>query len=142
MTGAEVRALNVFFDVDGTLLTYDDRLRPHVHAVFQRLQADGHRIYIWSGTGLRHAVVEENGLADYVSGVFPKPLADFQEQLRAYTPIDPDFVVDDHPQIVEALGGFQIEPALTYTVDDPNDREMWRAYDAIRAHAERPPAGR
>ena len=135
------RPLNIFFDVDDTLLTWyypgplhGSILRPHVHDVFQQLKDDGHEIYIWSGVGLRHYELKEHGLLHFVTDVYVKPLEDFQESLRKYTPIDPDFVIDDYPEIVEALGGHMIR---TLSFPQDNDHEMWRAYDAIAAYVRR-----
>ena len=133
---ATPRALNVFFDVDGTLIDYVGLLRPHVHDVFAAIHADGHAIYVWSGRGIRRSVVDGNGLQRYVRGLFAKPLEDFRAQLPQFTPVIPDFVVDDHAEIVAALGGI--------VVDEPSpwrqpDREMWRAYEALCVYAQTVP---
>src|SRR6266511_378097 len=56
--------MNIFFDVDDTLVTWDFRLRPHVRDVFEALRDDGHRIYIWSGRGKRWDVVLRYQLTD------------------------------------------------------------------------------
>ena len=134
------RPLNIFFDVDDTLISWESRLRPHVHAVFQQLKEDGHVIYVWSGVGLRHDVVERNELAPYVSGVYRKPLYDFRARLREFTPVDPDFVVDDYPEIVEELGGVQVRPPVAVGAM-AHDEEMWRVYEAFAAHVRAlPPA--
>jgi hypothetical protein len=127
------RALNIFFDVDFTLITWDYRLRPHVREVFARLKEDGHAIYIWSGMGERWEVVQDFGLGDYVSGCFSKPLYDHIARLEALgVTVRPDFVVDDHEEPVTVFGGEQIEPASA-PLDD--DTEMLRIYEAIRAYA-------
>lgn len=125
-------ALNVFFDVDGTLITWDNRLRPHVHDVFQRLRDDGHRIYIWSGYGVRQEVVDRHDLQQYISGLYGKPLYDFRARLHVFTPVVPDFVIDDYPEIVEELGGVQIKH-LAHAI--ASDREMWRVYEAVQQYA-------
>ncbi|HEY3059716.1 MAG TPA: HAD hydrolase family protein [Chloroflexota bacterium] len=41
--------MNIFFDVDETILGYDGSLRPLVRETFKVLVDEGHRIYIWSG---------------------------------------------------------------------------------------------
>ena len=56
------RALNVFFDVDGTLITWDNKMGPFVREVFQQIKDDGHDIYIWSGVGIRREVVDRHDL--------------------------------------------------------------------------------
>ena len=42
----------------------------------------------------------------------------------------PDYVVDDHEQIVRAFGGTLVQPAAA---PFEGDREMWRAYDEFCA---------
>ena len=54
--------MQLFFDVDYTLIAYNGSLRPLVHKVFGDLKSDGHDIYIWSGMGLRNKEVEELSL--------------------------------------------------------------------------------
>ena len=43
--------MNIFFDVDYTILGLDNSLRPETKEVFQRLVDEGHLVYIWSGRG-------------------------------------------------------------------------------------------
>jgi hypothetical protein len=103
-------ALNIFFDVDGTILGDDGTLRPHTHSVFERLVSSGHAIYIWSGAGLRTAEIRAAGLERWVSGVYRKPLFEFIAGLTENRiPIRPDFVVDDYPVIVEHFGGLRVK---------------------------------
>ena len=64
------RCLNVFFDVDGTLITWDNKIRPFVREVFQQIKDDGHDIYIWSGIGFRQEVVNRHELQPWISGLF------------------------------------------------------------------------
>ncbi len=126
--------LNVFFDVDGTLITWDNKLRPHVHDVFQQIKDDGHDIYIWSGIGIRQEVVDRHDLQPFISGLYRKPLYDFRRRLAEFTPVVPDFIIDDYPEIVSDLGGMQIRaPVWPMT----HDREMWRAYDELVKHVQR-----
>ena len=123
------RPLDIFFDVDGTLISWSFKLRPHVHDVFARLVEDRHRIHIWSGIGLRDDIVKKYALDQYISGLYVKPIEDFRERLHRYTPIVPDFVVDDDHEIVAVLGGIQVQ-----NPEDVSgaDREMWRVYEAIQ----------
>ena len=46
------RQLNVFFDVDNTLIMWDGVVRNHIREVFEALKENGHEIYIWSGVGI------------------------------------------------------------------------------------------
>ena len=45
----ETKKLNVFFDVDNTLIMWNGKLRNHTREVFEALREEGHTIYIWSG---------------------------------------------------------------------------------------------
>ncbi|MDA1240805.1 MAG: HAD hydrolase family protein, partial [Chloroflexi bacterium] len=47
------RSLNVFFDVDNTLIMWNGSLRNHAEHVFKSLKEAGHTIYVWSGVGIR-----------------------------------------------------------------------------------------
>ena len=38
--------MNIFFDVDNTIITWDVKLRPGVEEIFTRLREDGHTIYL------------------------------------------------------------------------------------------------
>ncbi len=66
--------MNIFFDVDNTIITWDVKLRPGVHEVFTRLREDGHTIYLWSGMGPRWEVVKRFDLHEHVADCFWKPL--------------------------------------------------------------------
>lgn len=128
------RSLNVFFDVDYTLISFFGTLRPHVREVFQSLSEDGHRVYIWSGVGLRHEVVRRFDLAPFVRGVYLKPLERYREMLpHLGVDVVPDFVVDDHAEVVRAFGGMHIRP---YDYPSASDAEMLRAYALIREAAD------
>jgi FMN phosphatase YigB (HAD superfamily) len=125
--------MNIFFDVDETILGYDGSLRPLVHQTFQALVDEGHRIYIWSGvrTGamVRSEVVEPHGLAAFVTDCYQKPRFDYREQWRRTgIEVQPDFCVDDYPEIVEEFGGVLIKP---YPRERP-DTELERVYAAIK----------
>jgi hypothetical protein len=103
--------VNVFFDVDYTILGEDGSLRPHTVDVFTALHGLGHATYIWSGVGDRTSDVKRIRLDALVQGVHLKPLSDFEAGLRRLgIPVIPDFVVDDHPDVVEYFGGFCIKP--------------------------------
>ena len=126
--------MNLFFDIDYTLVSMQGFLRPHVHEVFAQLKKDGHTIYVWSGMGVRWNVVEAHGLVPYVSGVHSKPIHDYhmavEMMLRSSElPVKPDFIVDDYPEIVEVFSGMAIKP---YWFQDLKDQEMDRAYRIIK----------
>jgi hypothetical protein len=126
--------MNIFFDVDETIVGYDGSLRPLVHETFKALVDEGHHIYIWSGVRtpeiVRTEVVERHGLATYVTDCFQKPRFDYiaQWQRRA-AGVQPDFIVDDYPEIVDAFGGILIKP---YSQAKP-DNDLERVYLAIKA---------
>lgn len=121
--------MNIFFDVDDTLITWDVKLRPHVADVFTRLREDGHILYLWSGYGPRWEVVKRFDLHEHVIDCFWKPLYDHHARLEELgVPFVPDYVVDDHPDIITAFGGSVIKAASsTYF----QDQEMWRVYEDI-----------
>jgi SAM-dependent methyltransferase len=121
--------VNIFFDVDDTLITWDFRLRPQVREVFQQLRDDGHRLYLWSGRGKRWEVVLKFELSDLIVTCHEKPLFDHQERLAELgVDVRPDFVVDDHYAVVHAFGGYWICPPRRPI---EQDRELWRVYDAV-----------
>jgi phosphoglycolate phosphatase-like HAD superfamily hydrolase len=132
------RPTNIFFDVDHTIIDSDNRLRPGVRELFERLRADGHRVFLWSGIGARWEIVERYALGELVSGCFEKPLYQYERMLGPLGIVDrPDFVVDDHPHLVHAFGGCVVARYLTA---DAGDTEMERVYREIeRAAARRRP---
>lgn len=124
--------MNIFFDVDDTLITWDVKLRPGVHEIFGRLRGDGHTLYLWSGYGPRWEVVNRFDLHEHIVDCFWKPLHDHHARLQELkVPFVPDFVIDDHPEIVRAFPGVLIQPAVAHRLD--RDREMWRVYEEIAA---------
>ena len=130
---AEQRHLNVFFDVDYTLIMADGRLRNHTEEVFQRLKDAGHSIYIWSGVGIRRFDMRLHGLDGYVDDYFVKPLYRYRERLDEMdVPIVPDYVIDDHPQVVRAFdAGYHIPD-----IARRDDRELLNVLEEIEALAD------
>lgn len=127
--------MNIFFDVDFTLITWNYRLRPHVREVFQRLRDDGHDVYLWSGVGKRWEVVEQFALHDLIVDCFEKPLWGHVARLPELgITVRPDFVVDDHEEPVLVFGGAVIQPPES-PLD--GDTEMLRIYETIQAFAAR-----
>lgn len=131
-----MQPLNIFFDVDYTIIGWDGSLRPHVREVFEQLKADGHTIYLWSGVGIRREVVNQHKLHDLVTDCFHKPTWDYHNALkRLNVPLVPDFVIDDHNGVVKAFGGYWISRWEGYP-PGPDD-EMKKVYEAIQAHLQR-----
>ena len=103
--------MKIFFDVDYTILGLDDTLRPGTKETLQKLTDDNHQVYIWSGMGERWEVVERHQLTPLVSGVYEKPTHHFHERLEELAvPFEPDFVIDDYPEVVAAFGGVWVPP--------------------------------
>ena len=112
--------MNVFFDVQGTLLTMEEAPRPRAREAFQMLRASGHEVYLWSSGGAGYAATAADllGVTDLVSGCFGK---------RQEPGVPVDFAVDDDTSVVEAHGGYRIKPFD----GDPGDEELMRAAKAI-----------
>jgi FMN phosphatase YigB (HAD superfamily) len=126
-----MRELNVFFDVDNTLIMWDGKLRNHAHEVFEKLREDGHTIFVWSGVGIRKWDMRRHKLDEYVSDYFLKPLEDHHQRLKTYdVHTFPDFVIDDHKTVVDAFGGYHI-PDMA----GPDDHELLSVFEAITAMA-------
>ena len=121
--------MKIFFDVDYTILGLDDSLRPGTIDTFEKLQHDGHEIYIWSGMGERWEVIEKYNLKPYISGVYEKPTHHFHERLEELKiPFEPEFVIDDYPEVVAAFGGVWVPP---YFFARSVDAQMERIYNII-----------
>ena len=121
--------MKIFFDVDYTILGLDDSLRPGTKENFEKLISDGHEIYIWSGMGERWEVVEKHELGPFTSGVYEKPTHHFHERLAELkVPFEPEFVIDDYPEVVAAFGGVWVPP---YFFKRNFDEEMDRVYKIV-----------
>ena len=108
--------MNVFFDVQGTLLC-GDIPRPHSREVFAELAAAGHDVYLWSSAGTSYAASAAEILdpEDLVFGCCSKFAS-------------PPVTVDYHPDLVNCYGGYAIVPFD----GDPEDRELWRVAERLR----------
>ena len=126
--------MNVFFDVDGTIIgTYDLKLRPMVREIFEQIRADGHVIYIWSGVGLRWEEIDRHDLRALIETCYWKPRWDHHARLAELgVEVFPDFVIDDHAEVVRAFGGVTVDPFDFY---NHRDREMERVYRVISERA-------
>lgn len=130
-----IRYVNIFVDVDYTLVSANGSLRPHAREFFAQLHSAGHQTYVWSGMGIRDREIGQYGLGKWISGYFVKPLENFESEMRrAKLPVWPDLVVDDHQEIVQALGGIAVRP---YFFADERDRELSRAASALLEYASR-----
>ena len=124
--------MKIFFDCDETIITWDVRLRPGVKEVIGSLRDSGHEIYLWSGNGPRWEIVRRFDLHDFFLDCYWKPLYRHHERLEELgIPFTPDFVIDDHQEVVDAFGGVRIEPPAH---ELSKDRELWRVYDGITDH--------
>jgi hypothetical protein len=133
--GEGISGVNIFFDVDNTIITWDVKLRPGVEEIFGRLREDGHTIYLWSGMGPRWEVVKRFDLHEHVTDCFWKPLHNHHARMvELGVTVQPDYVIDDHVEIIHAFTGSLVpEPMLPLD----RDRVMWRVYDEIQAHVAR-----
>ncbi len=131
------RSLNVFFDVDNTLIMWNGKLRNHTEHVFQQLKDAGHTIYVWSGVGIRRWDMKRHNLDQYVTDYFIKPLEKHHEKLDALgVPMIPDYVIDDHKSVVDAFGGYHIPDMAK-----PDDEELLKVLADIMEMAAVPTLG-
>ncbi len=100
--------MNIFFDIDYTLVGEDNTLRPGVEVMLQALLHD-HVVYAWSGDAVRTTTVEDHGLTSYFSGVMPKPTTRYREIASRFG-VAVEFTVDDYPQVVRVFGGVCVSP--------------------------------
>lgn len=124
--------LDVYFDVDGTLIDLDDRLRPYIEDCWLLLNVKGYNIHVWSGGGVDYAahharrIVKENpSLVDIKINIVPKDILRVKQDKRT-------FVVDDVEEFVKVVckfgGGYKI-PFFYWR--DNDDDEMFQAYKSI-----------
>ncbi len=124
--------MRIFFDVDDTIITWDVKLRPGVVEVFERLREEGHEVYLWSGNGPRWEIVRRFDLHEHILDCYWKPLYRHHERLEEVgVPFTPDYVIDDHQEVIDAFPGVRIAPP-TYPLE--KDEELWRVYDAIQEY--------
>jgi hypothetical protein len=109
----------IFFDVDDTILSWRHQLRPLTREVLAELSGSGFEVYLWSGRGRRWDVVEVHRLHPFIVNCFEKPLFRHLERLAELgVPLVPDYVVDDHQEVVAAFGGWCVPPPLEPLGDD------------------------
>lgn len=104
--------MNVFFDVDGTIVHWigdEAFLRKGVRQAFSTIRDDGHKIYLWSGVGKRWEIVDRFALYPWIAGCYHKPKFNPALRLAEFgVDINPDFVIDDYPEIVADFEGVVI----------------------------------
>ena len=116
--------MNIFFDVQGTLLS-GGVPRPHAREAFVEIGSLGHEVYLWSsaGAGYAEAAARALGVEDLVLGCYSK---------HAPPPVSVDYVVDDFPDFAELHGGYAVAPFE----GDGEDAELLRVVEALRREAE------
>lgn len=127
--------MNIFFDMDRTLLGLDETLRPRAARVLARLKSDGHRLYVWSGNRFSRKELREevrrHGLDTLIDDCFIKPLYNYAQITQdAGLPVAPDLVVDDYPEVPRALGGIWVAP-YRFFLHSEDDDEMEHVYGII-----------
>lgn len=85
----------ILFDVDGTLITFDDKPNLDVIELLLAFRRMGYEIGVWSGGGVDYAArwVERLGLAEHVSWVGAKA----RVPADAGVPWLPVLSIDDEP---------------------------------------------
>lgn len=121
--------MNIFFDVDNTLIMWDGKLRNNAEDVFKKIIEDGHTIYIWSGIGIRRKEIEKVDLDKYVKDYFIKPLYDHRARLpKLGVNVSIDYVIDDHESVVQVFGGYHIPDVAT-----EDDQELIKVLEDIKS---------
>lgn len=119
------KGLNIFYDIDGTLVSLIDRkLRPNIPFLFkQQTQRYGHKIFVWSSAGKEYCLktVADLGLSSYVADCFEKPPYDRPGHLGYVGCHEiPHLCYDDDPSdVISLFGGLVVKPYL----GDDNDEE-------------------
>ncbi len=138
--------MRVFWDVDGTLISYNDdypitkaenrELRPHAREVISLLEAVGIENYVWSRAGQGNAQEATHRLGLSSDRAFAKPEFETPEDLQN-VPVTPDLVIDDDPDetilvyphvLVPVYKGAEIDEALPAILS-----EIRKHYDACEA---------
>ncbi len=102
--------MNVFFDVDGTIIeSYGLRLRPLVREVFEQLGRRPRALHL-VGVGLRWHEIDQHDLRPLIETCYWKPRYDHHARLAELgVEIFPEFVIDDHAEVVSAFGGVIVD---------------------------------
>ena len=79
--------------------------------------------------GERWEVIEKHELDPFISGVYENPTHHFHERLEELKiPFEPEFVIDDYPEVVAAFGGAWVPP---YFFARNVDQQMDRIYQIV-----------
>lgn len=126
--------MNIFFDMDYTLIGgIDGSVRPNVLEVMEKLNQDGHKLYVWSGVGIRWRDVKRLGIEHLIIDCYLKPMSNYFENMKKMElPEEPDLVIDDFPMVASGIGGMCV-PA--YNTEDKEDQIMDRLYVAITEYS-------
>lgn len=123
--------MNIFFDIDQTLIYPGDRtMRPYAKWCLNYLKKNGHDIYLWSRRGEENCYDVAVLLGISLSRCFSKPpftnLRDITH-LTAY----PEYCIDDDPSdVLTAWPGILVLPYMaSYTAKE--DKELVRVADTI-----------
>lgn len=118
--------MNIFFDIDLTIVSASYELRPHTREVMESLKTAGHKVYLWSmgGKDFAESMVARHDLHELVEACLDKrdPLA-----------IQPDLCIDDEPYYVNTYGGHVVS---WYLMNSAHDREMLRVLQQVLSEAE------
>ena len=125
--------VNIFIDIDHTMIGEDNSLRPGVLPMLTELTSAGHHLYAWSGDGMRTRTIWEHGLAPSFGAVFRKPTSRYREAVSKFD-VSVDFVVDDYSQIVRVLGGVCVSPYVGSDDKGNESGDLVAAVDAVAVH--------
>jgi hypothetical protein len=104
-------ATRVYIDIDHTMVGEDNSVRPGVESTLSHLKNVGHELYAWSGDTTRKGLLQERGLLRLFQDVSLKPTSSYRQRARELCRgREPDFVVDDHAQVVRMFGGVHLAP--------------------------------
>lgn len=95
--------MNICFDVDGTLIDYDDNPREDIIQLLVEFADANFRITVWSGGGRDYAkqVVKDLGLEHLVDQYLTK---------TDFPPLDTAFTVDDLPDVNFGVPNLYVGP--------------------------------
>ncbi|CAA9482083.1 MAG: hypothetical protein AVDCRST_MAG02-4742 [uncultured Rubrobacteraceae bacterium] len=115
--------MNIFFDIQGTLLNEQGDPRPNAREVLLKLAGTDHGVYLWSTAGEGYAAEAARflGVEDAIKGCC----------LKRHPPegIAVDYAVDDDEGVVEEYGGYLVVPYG----GDPSDGQLLGVLEAIQA---------
>ena len=113
---------NIIFDVDGTLISKDDELRPETKEVFEALINRGHKVYCWSAGGMDYVkrFLNRHNLNEYITKVLVKGLTISHL---------PDIIVDDEQYLLNAYEkrGCHCLKVPFYEPKAGSEKDQWMA---------------